>query len=289
MTKIYRIGFFVLGMLMLIGIGVGFSVHFADARLSSLQGIDSLKGEAWKPILAAEAVAAEATWPEAPKQSSDWVYEIFTPPKIYIDSAGNFSIVPIRDPVSPPPFDLHLVEMHRLRYRIQLEGYIEEDFSDPSKRLFLFYDIEAKKSLRLRTSGHSDESEFEVRSLEVSSPTIHEDGSLVRIASAVILDRRDGLEYKLLNAEPLYQDKLNIVLQSNKDPSIKVVLQAVEESFETPMGHYTLDAIDLEAKTATVTRHKTEVFEARTKVLQLNDSKKDSIIETNDEATFDLF
>ena len=34
---------------------------------------------------------AEVNWPEASEQSTGWLYDVFTPPKIFIDENGQFS------------------------------------------------------------------------------------------------------------------------------------------------------------------------------------------------------
>lgn len=44
----------------------------------------------------------EARWPESEPQSTGWRYDVFTPPKIFIDENGQFSEVGWEPPVPPP-------------------------------------------------------------------------------------------------------------------------------------------------------------------------------------------
>ena len=43
---------------------------------------------------------AVATWPDTDAQSTGWIYDVFTPPKIFIDEKGAFSA---EGWVPPPP------------------------------------------------------------------------------------------------------------------------------------------------------------------------------------------
>ncbi len=273
MSKNYDKLLFVIALLLF---GVGLGIYFIGAESDSGRKLkfEPLFDGAWEPVPVPEVASVEAAWPEAPEQSSGWVYDVFTPPQIYVDNEGQFSIIPIRDKIPPPPFGLRLIRMERPLYRIQLEGYIEEDFSDPDKRLLLFYDVKTKKSLRLRSKGHSEESRFEVLQFEITRHTVSDDdSSLIRVATATILDWDDGREYKLLHTEPLYGAGMEIVLQSAEYDLIEVHLQSAGERFETPLGSHTLDSIDFDAKTVTVTRHGTEQFDSETKTLRLENVK----------------
>ena len=54
---------------------------------------------------------------------------------------------------------VYLVRLEREPYRIQLEGYIEDDLADASKSLLLFYDEEQGKSVRARVGAEKPEHE----------------------------------------------------------------------------------------------------------------------------------
>ena len=48
----------------------------------------SLGGEEFKRMTIPQIQPNVATWPEAPKQSTGWVYDVFTPPQIFLDNEG---------------------------------------------------------------------------------------------------------------------------------------------------------------------------------------------------------
>lgn len=283
MNKIYDKLLFVVALLIL-GVGVGFYFMNTGAVPESSAEIAPPSGAAYESIPIPRAGQAEANWPEAEPQSSTWVYDVFTPPKIYINKDGDFTIeAPYDDTLPPPPFGLYLATMEPELYRIQLEGYIEEDLSDSNKSLLLFYDVQAEDSLRLRPGSKSDASEFEVISFDVKR-NVGDDGSITKTATTKIMDLRASKEVVLTHKEPLYEDRIEIVLRSNEDPSIEVRPQAAGEQFETPLGQYVLDAIDLDGQTVTVTKQETQDFDAETQVLGLK-SQTEEPETTNSETT----
>ena len=97
------------------------------------------------------ADSQQASWPEPIAQSAgpEWIYDVFTPPEIYIDQAGNFVPTGWKPAPPPIPFGVYLSDIAREPYRLQLEGYIEEDRTDPSKSLLLLFDEEADKQVRI--------------------------------------------------------------------------------------------------------------------------------------------
>lgn len=75
----------------------------------------------------------------AQKAGEKWIYDVFTPPKIYYNTqTKQFTVVPpeppkpmdpsvpVVDPLAPPPFGLELVKVEQPLFRLQLVGYIGE-------------------------------------------------------------------------------------------------------------------------------------------------------------------
>ncbi len=120
----------------------------------------------------------------------------------------------------------------------------------------------------MRPGDVAEASDFKVLSFDVKR-IVGNDGSITKTARATILDERSGEEVVLTHKEPLYVDRVEIVLRSEQDPSIEVRPQAVGEAFETPLGQYVLDAIDLDGESVTVTKQGDNDFEPETRVLTL--------------------
>lgn len=218
-----------------------------------------------------EAVPAsdptEANWPEAPEQSTGWRYDVFTPPKIFIDENGQFSEEGWEPPVPPPPFGVYLSEIQRKPYRIQIEGYIEEDRSDASKSLILFFDEEAQKQVRARPGDEKPEAEFKVLSFNIER--LRDAGNNIqKIAKATILDQRSGEEVILTHGERRYDAGLTVFISSEEDASFSLELTEAPSKFEGPIGQYTLLEINLEESTVRVEKQALEDGEPETRTLK---------------------
>ena len=223
-----------------------------DMESSAAVISQSLQGESFKRMPIPQIQPNLANWPEAPKQSTGWVYDVFTPPQIFLDNEGNFTIKPpYEDVVAVEPFGLYLAKLERPLYRVQMDGYIEEDYNDTSKTLLLFHDIESGGSVRARIGTTVDSSAFKVHSFDVSRE-FGEDGSLTKSATAQIIDLRTGDTITLTHGEALYADGIDIVLRSHQDPTVILRPMAEGEEFSTPLGKYQVEAIDLDARTVTV-------------------------------------
>lgn len=231
-----------------------------------------------KPIPESEDV--EANWPEAVEQSSGWLYEVFTPPQIFIDAEGQFSIVPIRPPAPPEPFGVYLADIQRNPYRLQLEGYIEEDTSDVNKSLLLFFDEEQRRQVRARPGDTTEEHEFEVTDFEIERIRT-DDGGIDKRATATIYDQRRETEIELVHGERRFDAGVTVVIRSKEDSSVDVELTEAPTEFETPSGIYTLQEINLEESSVTIKKQGTEDREAETSVLSVESSEPESTDETD--------
>ena len=67
-------------------------ISAADVESSAALIGKSLQGEIFKQLPIPQIQPNVASWPEAPKQSTGWVYDVFTPPQIFLDDEGNFTI-----------------------------------------------------------------------------------------------------------------------------------------------------------------------------------------------------
>ena len=242
----------------------------------------SLQGEDFKRMPIPQIQPNVATWPEAPKQSTGWVYDVFTPPQIFLDNEGNFTIKPpYEDVFAVEPFGLYLAKLERPLYRVQIDGYIEEDHNDASKTLLLFHDIESGGSVRARIGTTVDSSAFKVHSFDVSRE-FGEDGSLTKTATAQIIDLRTGDTVTLTHGEVLYAKGIDIVLRSHEDPTVQVHPTAENEIFSTSLGEYQVEAINLDARTITIRKiQMDDEVEDRVETLLLEKSSESTETSTN--------
>ena len=244
-----------------------------DMESSAAMISQSLQGESFKRMPIPQIQPNVANWPEAPKQSTGWVYDVFTPPQIFLDNEGNFTIKPpYEDVVVVEPFGLYLAKLERPLYRVQMDGYIEEDYNDTSKTLLLFHDIESGGSVRARIGTTVDSSAFKVHSFDVSRE-FGEDGSLTKSATAQIIDLRTDDMITLSHGEALYAEGIDIELRSREDQTVQVFPTFEGQEFSTSLGEYKVEAINLDARTITVKKIPTgDEDEYRVETLLLENS-----------------
>lgn len=213
----------------------------------------------------------EATWPEPEPQSSgpNWLYDVFTPPKIYLDSEGNFTAEPPTPTAPPEPFGIFLAEMERQPYRIQMQGF-SGDRSKPEEAVLFFYDEERGLRFFIREGQTNAESEIEVLNFTIDRQ-IYNQSNVEVTAIATILDQRSGHEVNLNDDETLFEAEVNVVFLSEQDPDVEVALTVEPSdpvnSFETSTGQYILKEINLEERIVTVEKQETEESEPKTRTL----------------------
>lgn len=265
MNKIYDKLLLVIAILVLAGGIFLYTQAASDAKSPSTVN-ETPANNPYDPEPIPESEEVEANWPEAAEQSTGWLYDVFTPPQIFIDADGRFSIVPITPPPPPVPFGVYLAEIRRNLYRLQLEGYIEEDASDPSKSLLLFVNEEAQSQVRARPGDVKADHEFEVRGFTIERITTP-DGGIEKVATATIYDQRRDETIELVHGEQRFDSGITVVIRSQEDASVNIELTEAPTEFETPSGNYTLQEISLEDSSVTVEKQGTEERETETSVL----------------------
>lgn len=266
MNKIYDKLLLVIALLILAG-GVFLYLQASDDAAVVAMPVDAEPAEnPYDPEPIPESEEVDGNWPMAGEQSSGWLYDVFTPPQIFIDAEGRFSIVPITPPLPPVPFGVYLAEIRRNLYRLQLEGYIEESATDASKTLLLFVDEEDQSQIRARPGDTEPDHGFEVRDFTVERVRT-DDGGIDKVATAIIYDQRRDEVIELVHGEQRYDAGITVVIRSDEDPSVDVELTEAPTEFETPSGIYTLEEISLEDSSVTIKKHAVDDREAETRQL----------------------
>lgn len=265
MNKIYDKLLLLIAVLALAGGAYLYTQAASDAKSPSAVS-ETPANHPYQPEPVPESGEVEANWPEASEQSTGWLYDVFTPPQIFIDADGRFSIVPITPPPPPVPFGVYLAEIRRNLYRLQLEGYIEEDPSDASKSLLLFVNEEAQSQVRARPGDVKAEHKFEVKDFTIER-VMTPDGGIEKVATATIYDQRRDETIELVHSEQRFDSGITVVLRSREDASVDIELTEAPTEFQTPSGIYTLQEINLEESSVTVEKQATEEREAETSVL----------------------
>lgn len=271
MNKIYDKLLLALAVLALLA-GVGFYVMKSGALPSAQPQVGQPADHPYQAIPVPQSSEVAATWPEATEQAPGELYDVFTPPEIYIDNDGTFIFKPPYDDTKPkPPFGVYLAEIKRDAYRIQLEGYIEEDLSDASKSLLLLSNEETGTQVRARIGQEKAAAEFKLLDFTIERLR-DEDDNPYKIVKATLLDQRTGEEVVLTHGERLFNDSFTITVRSEQDASVNIDLKEAPSEFETPAGKYVLQEINLEASTIKVEKLATDELEAETRTLNVRNT-----------------
>jgi hypothetical protein len=276
MNKIYDKLILAVAALLLAG-GVSLYLKQAGATPSQSATVNAQTADnPYQVVPMTPAESIEANWPEVDAQPSGpkWIYDVFTPPKIYVDlTTGEFSADPPVKVAPPVPFGVYLAGIERKPYRIQLEGYIEEDRSDSSKTLLLMFDEEAQRQVRARPGDHKKKAEFKLLSFDIERNR-DGDNNINIVAQATILDERTGEEVVLTHGERRYDAGVTVIIRSEEDSNFVKELTEAPAEFEGPSGQYTLQEINLEESSNTVEKHVIEGENPEIRVLKTQSAPK---------------
>ena len=223
----------------------------------------------YQAIRLSDSIQQPAIWPDPVEQAPGVLYDVFTPPVIYVDTNGTFTFESPVDDLLSKPFDIYLVRIERGLYRIQLEGYIEADLNDASKSLLLFYDREKNQQVRARMNDVVAGSGFTV--LDFTVECIRDvNGNIEKSPVVTLLDHRDAQKRRLNHGEHFYNQNATVILHSKEDPTFKVeITEQPPIAFRTSLAEYVLEKINLEESSVTVRRLVGDRIDSKTKKLEL--------------------
>ena len=289
MNKIYDKLLLAVAVLALLA-SVGFYVLKSGELPTAALQLGQPSDNPYQSIPVPVSSSVTATWPEAAEtsqQPADELYDVFTPPKIWVNADGSFGFKsPIDKTLPKPPFGIYLAKIERDPYRIQIEGYIEEDLKDPSKSLVLLFDEEQQQQVRARIGDQNAKSEFTLVEFTIERVK-DKDGNISKNVDVTLLDQRSGEQVILTHGERLYNDSTTIILRSNEDASVEIVLDEAPQSFETAAGKYLLQEINLEDSSVTVKKLANQALEldSETEQLYLTTSNESETLTTADPET----
>ena len=267
MNKIYDKLLLFIAVLVLAG-GAFLYIQKSDTAPSIKVATDAqLSGNPYNPKVVSSPTPSEVNWPEASEQSTGWRYDVFTPPKIFIDENGQFSEEGWEPTEPPAPFGIYLVDIKRKPYRIQFKGYMKDASSDASKTLLFMYNEETQTQINARPGDEKPDAEFKLLSFDINRVR-DSDNNFQKIARATIFDQRSGEEVILTDGELRYDYGLIAILGSEEDASFDIELEEAATEFDGPIGHYSLLEISLEESSIKVNKHLDDTGEVQTLTLK---------------------
>ena len=275
-----------LGGLAFLASAVFYLVNFNQGA-GNAATIGQLGSHQYEPIPAPMFDKSKVVWPNAEEQAPGELYDVFTPPAIWIDKDGTFIFKSPIDDRPQMPFGIYLAALEKEPYRIQLEGYVEEDFSDPQKSVLLLFDEEKKQRIRARIGQSVREHEFSVYNFTIDR--LQDSNGITKLAVATILDFRDGRRFFLTHGKRKYKDNMAVLLRSKEDPKFEIrITQRPPYEFKTDSAKYILEKINLEESSVTVKRLENDNTEPETKQLflrpkQISNKSLESEVDTGNQ------
>lgn len=205
-------------------------------------------------------------WTDPAEQSTGWVFDVFTPPKIYIDPETNaFIRIPPRAPADAEPFGVYLARIERELYRFQFQGYAEVDPSNPATSIIYIFDTVNNQQINARAGREYPEAGFAIRSFTVER--IEDEGIITREAVVTLFDKEMDREIEMRQNEVIFTGETRFHFASREHPDFSFVATRVGETFESPAGSFRITNINLANESVTVEKAATEDFEAQIQVL----------------------
>lgn len=107
--------------------------------------------------------------PATDNGDSEWRYDVFTPPRIYINpETGNFEPTAYQFEKEVEIPELELISVSRPLFRFQLTGYIENSLTDAEQSILLIEDLESDETKQIRFErGATVGDEYRMLSFEI--------------------------------------------------------------------------------------------------------------------------
>ena len=244
----------------LLGVGLLIYLNLGSNTVDSLPLVENR--DPYQPIEFVPTVPAKSDWEEPSAQSAgpDWLFQVFTPPKIWIDENGEFTAEALTEPV---PFGISLLSISKQAYRFQFQSYLGDD----QKPVFIVLDDLVKgESLRVRLT--EDNEDFKILSYEL----VKEEAKDSQVAGATLynkfptltlLDKKSDQVMQMVTGQTTYLDKVQAILESDSSGETYTVEKAGDQFVD---GEATFVVGEVNEQNRTVLLQKTyETDSGRTK------------------------
>ena len=209
--------------------------------------------------------------PQSQSRGDDWVFDVFTPPVLYYNSASReFTVTPPelisankRDPWKA--FEIELLEVRQRPYRLQLVGYAGDD----GDYLASFQYIPTGEVLLARAGKLLSEAGVKILSFEVKQMEVEQEGSMPvfeNVGLARLLDYESGQEIFLTNLETKIFSDLEAKVRSIDNGDVFVVREGSQVELDN--GFYIIGDLSEDPPEAMVTKVSTDGGKRLSKLLK---------------------
>lgn len=277
MKAVYDKLLFILALLILAG-SVGYFFFVAQTDTAEQRGdrilSEAPRGAAYVAIDAPQFERSEVPWPAPYPQDEDgnWLFDVFTPPRIYWDRvAAKFVPEPWQPPLQAPPFALELVSIDQELFRIQMEAYFTGPSGKPEDAILQFIDTETDTSFRGNVGTVFENQKLRVDDFDIERK-FNPDGSVLMVGTATVTDLLSSEQFVLNTSQRLYIPGSFKITMRTTPPLPVETFNWKEAGEQHQIGEvlFVLNAYDLDAKTVTVTKSSPQLEEAEQTVLEVS-------------------
>jgi hypothetical protein len=267
--------FLAIGGLAVVGAGIWAFVQQSTIDSFRTPPVAPASGIRHEPSVIAVSSPESRRWAPAPSQTAGplWIYDVFTPPKIYYNTQSRqFTVVPPPPPggeeertvvQQPVEFGLELVKVEQPLFRLQLVGYVGE--GEQARGNFL--NVETGAVVFGTTGRKFPEIGIEIIRFAAERRVVQQPGGTTLVfveATALVRDTRSGEEIKLDTQNRVPAGPPAVTLR-DKDG----VERTVRSGEKITLGDftYTVGALTVEPPSAVVTKEGGTLTEPETKTL----------------------
>ncbi len=265
--------FLAIGGLAVVGAGIWAIVQ--QSHIEEFRAAPSVPsgGIAYEPGAITVSSPESRRWAPAPHQTAGplWIYDVFTPPKIYYNTqTRQFTPIPPDGPPPPPkhepeevPFGLELVKVEQPLFRLQLVGYVGE--GDQARGNFL--NVETGAVVFGTTGRKLPDLDIEIVRFAAERRVVQQPGGTTLVfveATAIVRDLKTGEEVKLDTQTRVPGGAPVVTL---KDASGAEHKARAGETLTLGDFTYKVGELTLEPPSATVTKEGAGLPEPETKTL----------------------
>ena len=271
MNKYYDKLLLLVALLVLAG-GISYSLGLGKKNISIENQITEahLKGEPFAPLAPPAIEASVRAWnePIAQDEKGEWLYGVFTPPKIYLNPKTG-ELLP-RGIIDGPaiPFGLELLTMSHVIYPIQFEAYFESVTGDPKDSTVMFFHTQRNESSGIMKMG-SVHKEWGITVSNLSVEKINrEDGTIETVSKVTVQDDNYNREFVFTPGEVVELEDQNVfTLKATGALGEEFIWKKEGDTFEKDGATYTLMQIDFDKKTLTVKKESESLEEPEEQTL----------------------
>ena len=240
--------------------------------------------------------------PKAQTHGKDWVFGVFTPPKIYKHpKTGNFTAVPYIEEKAPvftpenqkPPFGVDFISMHQEPFPVILTSVIRNDANPSLSFIQLEYRVYPKPTPGVSKVTHHPEgtqtlqgglktqfNQQQIKILELTTQLVEIEGLPTEVETVTVQDLRDNRIYALQKDRQLMTPHFWITLRSSsKKLQAPVFMKNPQPGmpFKLNGANYEIIAFDLASHTVSLRKVYMHVPREGEAPLKVEETKKLSL------------